>query len=98
MFLILYVDNILLIWNDIEALSTIKILMSNHFDMDLGEDSYILGIKFLRGCRNKMLGLFQASYIDNILVKFATHNLKKGLLPFWHGTPLSKEQCPKSFD
>ena len=92
MFLILYVDDILLIGNDVGALSTIKILLANYFDMkDLGEASYILGIKFLRDLRNKMLGLSQAAYIDKIFVKFAIHNSKKGLLPFRHGVPLSKE-------
>ena len=43
-----------------------------------------------------MLGLSQATCIDKILVKFAMHNSKKRLLPFRHGVPLSKEQCPKT--
>ena len=76
-FLILYVDDILLIGNDVGALSTIKIWLANYFDMkDLGEASYILGIKFLRDLRNKILGLSQAAYIDKIFVKFAMHNSK----------------------
>ena len=46
MFLILYVHNILLIENNVGALSTIKSWFANHFDIkDLGETSYILGIK-----------------------------------------------------
>ena len=45
-----------------------------------------------------MLGLSQAAYIDKILVKFAMHNSKKGLLPFRHGVPLSKEQRYKTFE
>ena len=45
-----------------------------------------------------MLGLSQAAYIDKILVKFAMHNSKKGLLPFKHGIPLSKEQYLKTFE
>ena len=58
MFLILYVDDILLIGNDVGALSTIKILLANYFDMkDLGEASYILGIKLLRDRQNEILGL-----------------------------------------
>ena len=65
---------------------------------DMGEVSYILGIKLLRDHRNKMLGLSQAAYIDKILVKFAMHNSKKGLLPFRHGVPLSKEKFLKTFE
>ena len=48
MFLILYVDDILLIENDIGALSTVKIQLANYFDLkDLDEASYIFGIKLL---------------------------------------------------
>ena len=49
-FLVLYVDNILLIGNDIGAMSSIKIWLFSHFAMkDLGEASYIVGIKLFRG-------------------------------------------------
>ena len=48
-FLILYVDNILLIENDIPMLQSIKIWPSQKFFMkDLGEASYIIGIKIYR--------------------------------------------------
>ena len=41
--LVLYVDDILLIGNDVTALSTIKVWLASTFDMkDLGEASYIL--------------------------------------------------------
>ena len=46
MFLVLYVDNIILIGNDVGVMSSIKIWLSNQFDMkDLGKANYILGIK-----------------------------------------------------
>ena len=45
-FLILYMDDILLIGNDVGMLSIVKVWLANTFDMkDLGEASYILGIK-----------------------------------------------------
>ena len=45
-FLILYVDDILLIGNDIEFLDSIKGYLNKNFSMkDLGEAAYILGIK-----------------------------------------------------
>ena len=47
-FLILYVDDILLIGNDVGTLSSFKVWLSNRFDMkDIGEAGHILGIKFL---------------------------------------------------
>ena len=45
-FLVLYVDDILLIGNDVSILQSIKIWLSKNFSMkDLGEATYILGIK-----------------------------------------------------
>ena len=47
-FLILYVDDILLIGNDVGTLSSIKVWLTTKFDMkDLGEARHILGIKLM---------------------------------------------------
>ena len=44
-FLVLYVDDILLAANDTDMLIMTKQLLFNHFDMkDFGETSYVLGI------------------------------------------------------
>ena len=44
-FLVLYVDDILLIGNDVGLLTTVKVWLSQQFSMkDLGEASYILGL------------------------------------------------------
>ena len=57
-FLVLYVEDILLIGNDVGVLSSVKVWLSSQFDMkDLGEDSHILGIKLLRDRKQRMLGL-----------------------------------------
>ena len=48
-FLVLYVDDILLIGNDVEVLSDVKDWLKNQFEMkNLGEANYILRIKILR--------------------------------------------------
>ncbi|KAK8597328.1 hypothetical protein V6N12_065799 [Hibiscus sabdariffa] len=48
-FLILYVDDILIIGNDIPTLQSIKTWLSSCFSMkDLGEEAYILGVKIYR--------------------------------------------------
>ena len=96
-FLVLYVDDILLIENDVEVLSNVKNWLKNQFEMkDLWEANYILGIKIWRDWKNKLLALSQASYIDKILVRFNMENSKRGTLPFRHGIHLSKEQSPKT--
>ncbi|KAH9752503.1 Integrase catalytic domain-containing protein [Citrus sinensis] len=91
------VYDILLIGNDIGVLTTIKSWLAKQFDMkDLGEASYILGIKLLRDRKNKTLALSQAVYIDKILARFSMENFKTGLLPFRHGITFSKDQSPKT--
>ncbi|KAL0394422.1 UNVERIFIED_CONTAM: hypothetical protein Slati_4408400 [Sesamum latifolium] len=48
-YLLLYVDGILLIGNDVKMLGDIKAWLSTQFSMkDMGEASYILGIKIYR--------------------------------------------------
>ncbi len=48
-FLVLYVDDILLIGNNIGMLTTVKVWLSNTFSMkDLREATYILGIRIYR--------------------------------------------------
>ena len=47
-FLILYVDDILLIGNDKESMNDIKDWLSRNFQMkDLGNASYVLGIQII---------------------------------------------------
>ncbi|KAL0325350.1 UNVERIFIED_CONTAM: Retrovirus-related Pol polyprotein from transposon TNT 1-94 [Sesamum radiatum] len=61
--LVLYVDNILLIGNDTKILGNTKAWLSMQFSMkDLGDASYILGIKIYRDRSRMILGMTQASY------------------------------------
>ena len=90
-------DDILLIGNDVRMLSTVKVWLSNTFDVkDLGEASYILGIKLFWDRKRRIMGLSQVAYIEKVLSRFSTDNFKKGLLPFKHGLAFSKDQCPKT--
>ena len=70
-FLILYVDDILLIGNDIEFLDSIKGYLNKSFSMkDLSEATYILGIKIYRDRSRCLIGLSQSAYLDKVLKKF----------------------------
>ncbi|KAL0423474.1 UNVERIFIED_CONTAM: Retrovirus-related Pol polyprotein from transposon TNT 1-94 [Sesamum radiatum] len=81
-YLVLYVDDILLIGNDVKMLGDIKTWLSTQFCMkDMGEASYILGIKIYKGRPRRMLGLIQSSYIENVLKRFKMENSKRGFLP-----------------
>ncbi|KAL6345535.1 hypothetical protein AAG906_017260 [Vitis piasezkii] len=46
--------------------------------------------------KNRKLALFQAAYIDKLLVKYVMQNSKKSLLLFKHGIPISQYYCPKT--
>ena len=64
-FLILYMDDILLIGNDIEFLYSIKGYLNKFFLIkDLGEAAYILGIKIYRDRPRRLIGLSQSTYLD----------------------------------
>ncbi|KAL5540923.1 hypothetical protein UlMin_044899 [Ulmus minor] len=53
------------------SLTSVKMWLTKQFQMkDLGEASYVLGIRIFRDRKNKMLALSQASYIDKILEKY----------------------------
>ncbi|KAJ9547029.1 hypothetical protein OSB04_019572 [Centaurea solstitialis] len=96
-FLVLYVDDILLIGNDMPTLQSVKAWLSKCFQMkDLGEAAYIHGIKIYRNRTRRLIGLSQSTYIDQILKRFRMDESKKGFIPMQHGIVLSKAQCPIS--
>ena len=82
----LYVDDILLIGNDIPLLESVKSSLSQVFSMkDLGEATYILGIQIYRDRSKRLIGLSQSTYIGKVLKRFNMENSKKGFLPMSHG-------------
>jgi hypothetical protein len=67
-FLVLYMDDILLIKNDIPMMEAVKSSLRKSFSMkDLGEAAYIFGIKIYRDRLKRLIGLTQDTYIDKIL-------------------------------
>ena len=81
-FFVLYLDNIMIIGNDVGMLSTVNTWLSIHFFIkDLGEASYILGIRIYRDRSNRILSLSQSRYIDIIIKRFDMKNSKRGLIP-----------------
>ncbi|MCV5002720.1 reverse transcriptase domain-containing protein, partial [Escherichia coli] len=91
-FLVLYVDDILLIGNNVVKLSEVKNWLAEQFQMkDLGNANYVLGIQILRDRKNKLLILSQASYVDKVLARFSMQDSKKGLLPTRHGVSFSEK-------
>ena len=98
-FLVLYLDDILLIANDIEFLDSIKGYLNKNFSIkDIGEDAYILGIKIYRDRLRHLIGLSQRTYLDKFLKKFKMDQSKKGFLPVLQGVKLSQTQSPTTVE
>jgi hypothetical protein len=67
----LYVDDMLLVGNSKEFIKTIKEWLSSNFEMkDMGEASFVLGVKILKDCSRKLLSLSQETYIRKVLKWF----------------------------
>ncbi|GJY26149.1 retrotransposon protein, putative, ty1-copia subclass [Tanacetum coccineum] len=70
-FLVLYVDDILLMGNNVTMLQEVKSWLCKCFSMkDLGEAAYILGIKIICHRSKRLIALSQSAYLEKILKKF----------------------------
>ena len=92
-FLILYVDDIIIMGNHIPSLQSVKDYLGKCFAMkDLGEAAFILGIKIYRDRSKRLIGLSQSAYMDKILKKYRMDNSKRGYIPMQERLDLNKTQ------
>ena len=90
-FLVLYVNDILLATNDTNLLVETKHLLFSDFDMkDLGEASYVLGIQILHDKPSGIMRLSQQRYTECILKKFNMQLGSSGKAPIVKGDRFSK--------
>jgi hypothetical protein len=96
-FLILYVDDILLASSDDSLLLETKRFLSSNFDMkDLAETSFVLGIEIHRDRRKGVLGLSQKAYLEKVLKKFSIHTCNPMLAPIVKGDKYGSFQSPRN--
>ncbi|GJZ44544.1 retrotransposon protein, putative, ty1-copia subclass [Tanacetum coccineum] len=92
-FLILYVDDIIIMGNHIPSLQSVKAYLGKCFAMkDLGEATFILGIKIYRDRSRRLIGLCQSAYMDKILKRYRMDNSKRGYIPMQERLDLNKSQ------
>ncbi|GKB75240.1 retrotransposon protein, putative, ty1-copia subclass, partial [Tanacetum coccineum] len=92
-FLILYVDDIIIMGNHIPSLQSVKDYLGKCFAMkDLGEAAFILGIKIYRDRSKRLIGLGQNDYMDKILKRYKMDNSKRGHIPMQERLGLNKTQ------
>ncbi|GKA73140.1 retrotransposon protein, putative, ty1-copia subclass [Tanacetum coccineum] len=92
-FLILYVDDIIIMGNHIPSLQSVKTYLGKCFAMkDLEEAAFILGIKIYRDRSKRLIGLSQIAYMDKILKRHRMDNSKRGYIPMQEKLDLNKIQ------
>eukprot|EP00253_Pinus_taeda_P005953 PITA_05953 len=96
-YLVLYVDDMLLVGNDKEIIQDLKTQLSSKFDMkDLGAENYIMGMEIKRDQAKRKLRLNQRKYVETILQRFNMQDSKPVKVPILVGVRLSTEKCPKT--
>ncbi|GJX86318.1 retrotransposon protein, putative, ty1-copia subclass [Tanacetum coccineum] len=93
-FLILYVDDIIIMGNHIPSLQSVKNCLGKCFSMkDLGEAAFILGIKIYRDRSKRLIRLSQNAYMDKILKRYKMDNSKRGTIPMQEDLDLTHHKC-----
>jgi hypothetical protein len=96
-FLVLYVDDILLASSDVILLLETKKFLFSKFDMkDLGKASFVLGIEIHRDRSKGVLGLSQKAYIEKVLKKFSMHKCSPSPAPIVKADIYGDFQCPRN--
>jgi hypothetical protein len=96
-YVVLYVDDMLLVGNNMDVIKEVKSQLSSKFDMkDLNVANFILGMEIKRDRANMKLWLNQRKYVEMILQRFNMHGSKPVKVPIPIGVKLSADQCPKT--
>jgi hypothetical protein len=98
-FLLLYVDDMLIAPKSIVEVNKLKVLLSKEFDMkDLGAAKKILGMEIRRDRDAKKLWLSQAGYVKKVLERFSMEKAKPVSTPLVNHFRLSTSQCLKTVE
>ncbi|GKC86854.1 retrotransposon protein, putative, ty1-copia subclass [Tanacetum coccineum] len=96
-FLVLYVNDILLMGNNVTMLKEVKSWLCKCFSMkDLGEAAYIIRIKIIRDRSKRLIAFSQSAYLEKIIKKFRMENSKKGYTPMIKKPDYRKSQGAKT--
>ena len=96
-FMVLYIDDILLANSNVNLLNDTKSILSANFNMkDLRKAYFVLGIEIYRNRSRNLLGLSQRAYINCVLKRFNIQTCKAGDVHVMKGDKLNNEQCPKN--
>ena len=97
-YLLIYVDDMLIASKNVEEIEKLKKQMKNEFEMnDLGEAKKILGMEITRDREKGLVSLNQRQYLEKLIRKFGVHDSTKPVsTPLAPHFKLSSLQCPKN--
>ena len=96
-YLLLYVDDMLIASKDKSLISKLKSQLTKEFEMkDLGAAKKILGMEIQRDKKAGKLYLSQGHYLEKVLGRFNMDNCKAVSTPLAAHFRLSAECCPQS--
>lgn len=96
-FLMLYVDDMLIAAKNMNEVDKLKSLLSSKFDMkDLGPAKKILGMEINRDRKARKLWVSQKNYLKKVLERFSMSDAKSVATPLANHFRSSNNQCPKS--
>ena len=99
LYLLLYVDDILVASCNKCMINDLKSRLHSEFEMkDLGESRRILGVDIKRDQLKGTLLLSQQAYMQKVVERFRMHQSKPVSTPLWQHMKLSKSQGPISDD
>lgn len=76
-YIILYVDDILIVGSELKSVEEVKHVLSNEFDMtDLGAVNNFLGMTIKRDVADRVLRISQRSYLESLLERFGMQDCK----------------------
>ncbi|XP_070053673.1 uncharacterized protein [Nicotiana tomentosiformis] len=96
-YLLLYVDNMLIVAKDLEENHNLKSELKSEFEMkDLGAAKKILGMEIKRDRKANMLFLTEKKYLEKVLERFVMKDVKSVSTPLAAHFKLSAAQSPQS--
>lgn len=99
LFLIIYVDDVLLVGHQLKAIQVVKQCLSKEFEMkDIGEVNCFLGMKIERKVEQRVLRISQRAFLERLLQRFNMSDCKPVSTPIENRLRLQRGEESKRTD
>ena len=95
--IVAHVDDLTIATTSTKLMTIVKAALTKHVQItDGGELHWVLGIKVERDRDNRMLSLSQKQYLETIIARYGSTNMKPSTTPMEPGAYLTSVQSPKT--